>query len=338
MLNSNRIAIRRGMPSVVLAPMDGLADAPMRALQGELGAFDFCVSEFVRVSGEVPGRKVFLRDVPELATDASTRSGLPVQVQLLGGHPGRMAEAAWVAYTCGATAIDINFGCPAPTVNRHDGGATLLKYPLRIKEIVAEVRDVLPSEIPVSAKLRLGWDSVDSILENACMAEEGGASWVTIHGRTKLEGYKPPAHWEPIGKVNRLLSIPVVANGDIMSIDSFYRCQDITGCEHYMLGRGAIADPSLSFSISNALGLSNLEKVKRPRNAEDWIPVLHKLLFWIDQLQGKSDNYTLARLKQWLNIARMHGQFDRFDAIKRAGSVCELFDTLGYVEVGEVAY
>src|SRR5262245_7631642 len=144
------------VPALILAPMDGVTDAPMRALQGESGAFTFAVSEFLRISQSVPHRGVFHRHVPELLNGGRTPTGLPVQVQLLGGDAERLAQAAVVAHEAGATAIDINFGCPAPTVNRHDGGATLLKYPQRIREIVAAIRSSVPRQIPVSAKLRLG--------------------------------------------------------------------------------------------------------------------------------------------------------------------------------------
>ena len=102
-----------------------------------------------------------------------------------------------MACDAGALGIDINFGCPAPTVNSHDGGATLLKYPHRIREIVRAVRDAVPSDLPVSAKLRLGWESIDDIYENARMAADGGASWITIHARTRAQGYQPPVYWRP---------------------------------------------------------------------------------------------------------------------------------------------
>src|SRR6185436_17754692 len=144
-----------------------------------------------------------------------------------------------------ATAIDLNFGCPARTVNRHDGGATLLKHPHRIREIVRAVREALPAHVPVSAKMRLGWDSIEPIRENAAMAAEGGASWITIHGRTRVAGYAPPIFWEPIGRIRESLGIPVVANGDTWTLDDFRRCRDATGCIHFMLGRGALANPDL---------------------------------------------------------------------------------------------
>ena len=127
-------------PALILAPMEGITDAPVRALMGEFGAFSFAVSEFQRVAATPIPKKVFLREVPELEHGARTATGLPVQVQILGGHPDRMALSALAAIRAGATAIDINFGCPAPTVNRHDGGASLLRHPCRMREIVATVR------------------------------------------------------------------------------------------------------------------------------------------------------------------------------------------------------
>src|SRR5690349_12236652 len=105
--------VEASTPALILAPMEGVTDAPMRAVQGEIGAFSFAVSEFLRISHSVPPKHVFYRHVPELRTASRTINGLPVQVQLLGGDPGRMAESAAVAHECGAAAIDLNFGCPA---------------------------------------------------------------------------------------------------------------------------------------------------------------------------------------------------------------------------------
>ena len=313
------------MPALVLAPMDGVTDAPMRSLQGEAGAFTFAVSEFLRVSAEVPPKRVFLREIPELAMGGLTPSGLPVQVQILGGDPGRMAEAACVAIEAGAIGIDINFGCPAPTVNRHDGGAALLRHPSRIRSIVSEIRSAVPKHIPVSAKLRLGWDSMDSIFENAEMAAEGGASWLTIHGRTKMQGYAPPAHWEPIGIVRERLNIPVVANGDIWSLDDFRRCREVTGSKHFMIGRGALANPLLSWQISNELGISRRESQSEIKSPLDWIPRLQKLVTHAQFYDQDDRGKVLRRIKQWLSLASRFGDFRHFDSVKRAESTEELF-------------
>jgi len=306
--------------------MQGLTDAPMRALQGETGAFTFAVSEFLRISSDVPSAKLFRRHVPELSEGAVTRTGLAVQVQLLGGHAGRMAASAMLACTAGARAIDINFGCPAPTVNKHDGGAALLKEPKRIREIVSAVREAVPNEIPVSAKLRLGWDSMDAIFENAAMAEEGGADWITIHGRTRVQGYSPPAYWNPIGAVRAQLSIPVVANGDLWTLEDFRRCREETGCVHFMLGRGALANPLLSHQVARELGLTS----ELPAEAYDWATLLQRFVLWNEAFRSTSPRFLLARVKHWLNIAGHHGNFDGFETVKRAESVEEIFAFLDY--------
>jgi tRNA-dihydrouridine synthase C len=326
-LKSNRM-IQAHVPALILAPMEGVTDAPMRAVQGASGAFTFAVAEFLRVSQTVPPRHVFLEHVPELLIGARTPTGLSVAVQLLGGDAGRMAEAAARAHELGAPAIDINFGCPAPTVNRHDGGATLLRYPKRIREIVAAVRAAVPRVVPVSAKLRLGWDGIAAIDENAAMAAEGGASWITIHGRTRAAGYAPPIHWAPIGRVRERLGIPVVANGDIWTLDGFRRCRVETGCRHFMIGRGALADPRLACAIAGELGL-------RPSAADcnapstDWPEQLRGLIAWSERYNHSLADKHVGRLKQWLRMAATVGTFSRFDSVKRAKSVEELFAVLG---------
>ena len=314
--------------------MQGLTDAPMRAYQGESGAFTFAVSEFLRVSGDVPPAKLFLRQVPELCHGAKTPSGLPVQVQLLGGDPGRMAEAAVVAVGAGAAAIDINFGCPAPTVNRHDGGAAILRFPARVEAIVAAIRAALPTAVPVSAKLRLGWDNADAIFENAGRAAAGGASWITIHGRTKVQGYAPPADWVRIGQVRERLSIPVVANGDLWSVADFKRCRDQTGCRHFMLGRGALANPYLPHLIACELGIAIKLCPAEINQPIDWVPHLKRLLALTAQIEGKTgadrrtDHFLVCRLKQWLNLADKQGHFGEFETVKRLETVAELLEYL----------
>ncbi|HEY2910509.1 MAG TPA: tRNA-dihydrouridine synthase family protein [Gemmataceae bacterium] len=307
-------------PALILAPMEGVTDAPMRALQGEAGAFTHAVSEFLRVSHSVLPKGMFLRHVPELDAGCRTPTGLPVQVQLLGGDPVRMAESAAVAARAGATAIDLNFGCPARTVNSHDGGATLLKFPHRIRDIVAAVRAAVPSGIPVSAKMRLGWDTIEAIDDNASMAAEGGAAWVTIHGRTRFAGYSPPIYWEPIGRIREQLRIPVVANGDIWTFDDFRRCRDATGCRHFMLGRGALANPLLAGQVARELGINPRE----PERAFNWPTLLHRLVEWSKRFVPYRSESLVRRLKQWLKMAATFGSFRGFDAIKRAGTVEEL--------------
>jgi tRNA-dihydrouridine synthase C len=319
--------VQADVPALVLAPMEGVTDAPMRALLSEVGGFAFCVADFLRVSHNVPGTRAVRTHVPELDNGCRTPAGLPVQVQLLGGDPDRMAAAALTAVRAGARAIDLNFGCPAPLVNRHDGGATLLKDPCRLRAIVRAVRDALPAEVPVSAKLRLGWDDAEAIHVNAERAVEGGASWLTVHGRTKEQGYRPPASWGPIGRVRARLGVPVVANGDIRSVEDLRRCRDETGCEHFMLGRGALADPWLARAAADVLGVACAPAVPFAWTAAGWLPLVRRYVELSARL-GASDQRTAARAKQWLRMADHDGRLPWFDALKRAPGTRELLDRL----------
>jgi tRNA-dihydrouridine synthase C len=317
-----------GEPALILAPMEGVTDAPMRAVQGEAGAFSFAVAEFLRVAQTVPPAHVVLRHVPELRTGERTPTGLPVQVQLLGGDPGRMAETAARAHELGASAIDLNFGCPARTVNRHDGGATLLKYPARIRAIVAAVRAALPRAVPVSAKLRLGWDSTEPIFVNADAAAEGGAAWLTVHARTRAAGYAPPVFWAHVGRVRERLGVPVVANGDIWTVEDFRRCRGETGCVHFMLGRGTLADPRLAPRVAAELGLRPPPDEPEPGREFDWSAQLERLVEWTRWYGEGHAGRVVSRLKQWVGLAARYGSFAGFDAVKRAGTAEELLDKL----------
>lgn len=326
--------VARGKPSLVLAPMDGVTDHLMREVLTEIIPFTHCVTEFIRVSGLVPPEKVFLGDVPELSLGSVTPTGVPVQTQLLGGDPDRLAASAQRAVDLGAVGIDLNFGCPAPTVNRHDGGATLLKYPDRIEGIVRAVRSAVPEHVPVSAKLRLGWDCARAVHENAERAARGGAAWITIHGRTKFQGYTPPAYWQPIGEVRAALDIPVVANGEIWTVDDLKRCRDETRCEHFMIGRGALADPGMANVCARELGIAaRCDEGVVGDDAARW-RALFSLVVDRSRAAGESERRTLSRLKQWLNYAHKGGVVSWFDGVKRVETVSELLLTLERISEG----
>jgi len=321
--------IEAGVPALVLAPMEGVTDGPMRALMSEIGGFSFCVTEFVRVAQTIPGPRVFRDHIPEITDGFRTRAGLPVQVQLLGGDPDRLAQAARVAVQAGAQALDLNFGCPARTVNRHDGGALLLQHPDRIRAIVSAVRAALPGEVPVSAKLRLGWDNASAIHVNAERAAEGGAAWLTIHARTKCQGYRPPAYWKPIGEVRQRLGIPIVANGEIWTVADIRRCRDETGCQHFMLGRGALASPTLARAAARELGIRGAAPTRTfGRTPAEWLPLLRRFID-ISAAVVDSPAYTAARIKQWLRMANHDGGMAWADSLMRRQSLQGLLDHLG---------
>ena len=317
--------LHQNIPAVILAPMEGITDAPFREFITRTGFYDYCVSEFIRVSANVLSVKMFRKHIPELLTDSRTTSNTPVQIQLLGGDPDRLAESALNAIEAGAMGIDLNFGCPAPTVNRHDGGATLLQYPDRLEKIIRTVRDRVPANIPVSAKLRLGFADPEAVHENAKRVEQAGASWITIHGRTKTQGYIPPAYWKPIGKVRASVSIPVVANGEIWSLEDFRKCREETGSIHFMIGRAALAQPTLAKKIREELGLkpcipeSQAFHFTEDLNPKTWA----KIFAGYAEIQPSE-----KRLKQWIRYLSLKRNVSWWEPVKSLGSTQEILNYL----------
>lgn len=323
--------IRGGRPALVLAPMEGVTDAPMRLLLTEMGGFDYCVSEFLRIGQEILPSRTYFQHIPELKFGSQTPSGAPIQVQLLGGNKEKLAISALRACELGANAIDLNFGCPAKTVNRHDGGASLLRHPERIREIVAAVRQAVPPYIPVSAKLRLGWDRMEDVFVNCEQAMRGGVSWITIHARTKTQGYSPPAYWKYIGEVNKHLGIPIVANGEIWTIEDFLKCQEQTECEHFMLGRGALSNPILVHQISRQLRITSSgeqnHSLTHLHDPSYWVPILQRFAEIVANFD-KNPQYPVCRIKQWFKFVHAKNPLPWFDEIKLANSLAEIFAIL----------
>ena len=215
-------------PVRLLAPMEGLTDPLMRQILTQIASdlgrpYDWSVSEFIRVTQHVLPAHVFYKYVPELRHDAKTASGTPIHVQLLGSEAQLMAENAAYAADLGAPAIDINFGCPAKTVNSHRGGSVLLDEPETMYQIISAVRQAVPVHIPVSAKIRLGYTDTSRMDDIKAAISDSGTDWLTIHARTKTQGYKPPAYWDKIQRFNAL-DIPVIANGEIWNAKHAQNC------------------------------------------------------------------------------------------------------------------
>ena len=278
---------------LILAPMEGVMDFDMRDLLTSVNTFDLCVTEFVRVSDGLLPRPVFRRICPELLNDCKTSNGTPVRIQLLGCDPELMAVNAQRAVELGSPGIDLNFGCPSKTVNKKKGGAILLLEPELVHDIVKTVRDAVPDEFPVTAKIRLGYFDKNQYLENAHAVQDAGAAELAVHARTKIEGYKPPAHWEYIGRIREALDIPVVANGDIWNHEEAEKCREMSGCSDLMVGRASLTTPDITGMI------------RERRVAMPWSSVVDLIieLGERDLANGKW-KYHPSRLKQWLNYLR----------------------------------
>src|SRR3569623_1630167 len=237
---------------LALAPMEGLVDEILRDVLTRVGGIDWCVTEFIRVNDRLLPEHYFHRLAPELKEGAKTRAGTSMRVQLLGSDPVCLADNAALACTLGAPVIDLNFGCPAKTVNKSRGGAVLLKEPELLHAIVREVRRAVPTHIPVTAKMRLGFETPDVALDCARALASGGASQIVVHARTKVDGYRPPAHWDWIPRVQEVVDVPVFAYGEIWSLQERQRCREISGAEDFMFGRGLVAKPDLALEIAAA--------------------------------------------------------------------------------------
>jgi len=237
--------------------MEGVIDHHMRYLLDQLGGIDLCVTEFIRVSKTVLPNHIFLSTCPELtplaeriATKGSEYgSTQTTRLQLLGSDPELIALNAQKAAELGATAIDLNFGCPSKTVNRSYGGARLLNETALLHEIVKTTREHVPPITLVTAKIRLGYEDRSSYLRNAIAIAEAGADELIVHARSKADGYQPPAYWGYIKEIQRQLDIPVIANGEIWTLEDYIACREQSGCDSVMLGRGLLARPDLGLAI-----------------------------------------------------------------------------------------
>jgi len=280
---------------LILAPMEGLADHFLRRLITAQGGFDWVVSEFVRVVDRPLPDSVFHRVCPELLNQGLTASGTPVRVQLLGNHLDAMAANAQKAIELGSFGIDLNFGCPSKTVNRSQGGAILLREPETLYRVVHAVRKALPAEVVVSAKMRLGYDDASLMIENAQAIESAGATELTVHARTKAQGYAPPAHWDQLAELAEHIRLPLIANGDIWTPEDYRRCVSIVGTDDVMLGRGAIRNPDLATRIRQT----------STTNATTWLQLAPLIsTFWQEVRLVMPERYCAGRLKQWLNHLR----------------------------------
>jgi len=303
--------------------MEGVIDAPMRARLTSIGGYSRCVTEFVRVTNVLLPERVFFRLCPELLSTGCTPVGTPVYVQLLGSDSNALAINAQRAVKLGARGIDLNFGCPAKTVNNSMGGSILLREPARVAAIVRAVRDAVPAELPVTAKIRLGYDDCDSLAEIVDGVHAAGASELAIHARTKFDGYKPPAYWDNVRSVmNEARRTNTIINGEIWDVPDSLEAMRRSTCEHVMLGRGALSAPDLAARIHRN------DTAAQPMPWEQLVGEVLDQFLCSDQ---QSPRHIGNRTKQWLAyLKRTYPQanqlFQRIRTLHDAAGIEKAFE------------
>lgn len=230
-----------GCPFLILAPMEGVGDQWFRKAIASIGGFDEAVRDFLRVPTNAHVESLAVRyDSKEIAP-------IPLAAQIMGSDPELMALMAIEMQKRGAQRIDLNCGCPSNTVTGRGAGSSLLKDPQFLHQVAKAIVDAV--DIPVTAKLRSGFDDTSLFKENLLAAEESGISFLTLHPRTKADGYTPPARWDLIREAKSFLKIPVVGNGDILNVNDAIRMLAETGCDALMIGRGSVINPFIFHQI-----------------------------------------------------------------------------------------
>jgi len=218
----------------ILSPMDGVSDWPFRSLCRRAGSA-MSYTEFVRAEDVLEGKASVFK---KLTYDASER---PVVFQIYGNDPDQIVEAALRIQGLGPDVIDLNMGCPEKKIANRGSGVGMMRTPLKIAHTIRRL--VAALDIPVTGKMRVGWEDCKTYKLVARIVEEEGGALIAIHGRTKEQGYRGCADWDAIAEVKAAVKIPVVGNGDVRAVDDIKRMQSYTGCDAVMIGRGAMSNP-----------------------------------------------------------------------------------------------
>ena len=289
-----RLRDKEIFPNTILSPMDGVTDAPFRRLCRVLSGdrMGLLVSEFVPTDGDAvfnPDGHKQLKFFPEER---------PFGIQIFGRFPDRMAAAAAkIAERYHPEFIEVNAGCPVPKVAGKGSGSGLLRDLPRLQEILHDVKAVLDArtpEIPLTLKCRIGWDDESiNVMETLKIAEGEGVEMLTVHGRTRLQGYNGLANWDWIGKVAAVAKIPVIGNGDVNSVECARERINTYGVSGVSIGRGAMHNPWIFGQIADAW--EGCEKhVITAQEALDVFPLYYK--FKIED--GATEMNAMGRMKQ----------------------------------------
>ncbi len=304
---------------VFQSPLSGVTDLVFRRLVRRYAPDSMLYTEMVSAT-EIH----HLQQLPQvMEIDADEQ---PISIQLFDCRPDFMAEAAQKAVNEGAKTIDINMGCPVNKITKKGGGSSLLRQPEIAQEIVKTV--VKAVEVPVTVKTRLGWDEQEiSIIDFAKGLEDAGAAMLTLHGRTRAQGYNGKANWEWIKRVKQVLSIPVIANGDIMSVQAAVDCLELTGADGVMCSRGTLGYPFLVGEIDHYLRTGHYFPTV---SVKDRLECAKEHLCQLVDYKGQRGLYQSRKHLAWY-CTDMPGAAELRDRLSRINSVAEGEDLLNFM-------
>jgi nifR3 family TIM-barrel protein len=272
-----------GCPHLILAPMEGVGDQCFRKAMASVGGFNEAVRDFLRVPSNAHVKSLAVR------YDSTELLPIPLAAQIMGSDSDLMAEMTREMASRGALRVDLNCGCPSNTVTGRGAGSSLLKDPELLYEVAKAMVEAV--DIPVTAKLRSGFDDTSLFKENLLAAQESGIRYITLHPRTKAEGYGPPANWDLIAEAKALLKIPVVGNGDILSVDDALRMLSHTQCDALMIGRGSLVNPFIFQEIQAHYD-------KKPYNWQ-WTDLERYISVYVKEMpEAMSEKTRVGKLKQ----------------------------------------
>lgn len=274
-------------PYLILAPMEGVGDRCFRRAMAAIGGFDEGVRDFLRVPTNA--------HIKSLACqyEANEITPIPLAAQIMGSDPQLMAEMAYEMQLRGAPRIDLNCGCPSNTVTGRGAGSSLLKDPDYLHEIAKAM--VKAVSIPVTAKLRSGFEDISLFKENLFAAQESGITYLTLHPRTKVDGYAPPARWDLIAEAKSLLSIPVVGNGDILNVEDALTMLKTTHCDALMIGRGSVINPFIFHEIK--------AHFSRKPYVPKWSDLVHYLNVYLSEIPSDMpQKIKMGKMKQLMSF------------------------------------
>ena len=296
---------------VLQSPLSGVTDLVFRRLVRRYAPQSMMYTEMVNATG-----LHYVKELPKIMdVDPGER---PISIQLFDCRPDFLAEAAVKAVNEGADTVDINMGCPVNKITKNGGGSSLLRQPEVAEAIVREV--VKAVEVPVTVKTRIGWNDKEiNILDFAKRMEDAGAQMITVHGRTRSQGYNGNARWEWIARVKEILEIPVIGNGDIFSVEAAVKCLEETGADGVMCSRGTLGYPFLvgeiDYFLKTGENLAPPTPIQRLECAREHLQALYE--YKGDRGVRQARKHMTWYAKGFLNATDLRGKLSVIETVQQ---------------------